>query len=89
MEVWEKGLSGGYLTKDSVSYGQYAAEAAGYKKGQSGAPINAVVVTQWGGKEIEEGKEKVVLTSLDTDSAIKIVQLYGQRSLIENVIFES
>jgi len=32
-------------------------------------------------------KEKVILTSKDTDSAIKIIHLYGQRSLIENCNF--
>jgi len=90
IEEWQygkKGLSGGYLSKGSVSYGQYAAEAAGNKKYKSGEPINAVVVTRWAGKEIEKGKEKVILTSLDTDSAIKVIQLYGQRSLIENCNF--
>ena len=90
IEEWKygkKGLSGGYLSKGSVSYGQYAAKAAGHKKYKTGEPINAVVVTRWGGKEIAEGKEKVILTSLDTDSAIKVIQLYGQRSLIENCNF--
>jgi hypothetical protein len=35
IEQWvygKKGLSGGYLSKGSVSYGQYAAEASGHKK---------------------------------------------------------
>jgi hypothetical protein len=90
IEEWKygkKGLSGGYLSKGSVSYGQYAAEAAGHKKDKSGEPINAVVVTRWAGKEISQGKEKVILTSLDTDSAIEVIQLYGKRSLIENCNF--
>ena len=90
IEEWKygkKGLSGGYLSKGSVSYGQYAAEAAGNKKDKSGEPINAVVVTRWAGKEIKEGNEKVILTSLDTDTAIEVIQLYGQRSLIENCNF--
>ena len=90
IEEWtygKKGLSGGYLSKGSVSYSQYAAEPAGDKKDQSGAPINAVVVTRWADKEISPGKEKVILTSMETDSAIKIIQLYGQRSLIENCNF--
>ena len=90
IEEWKygkKGLPGGYLSKGSVSYSQYAAEAAGNKKGQSGAPINAVVVTRWAGKEIAPGKEKVILTSKDADSAIEVIQLYGQRTLIENCNF--
>ena len=90
VEEWQygkKGLSGGYLTKGSVSYTQYAAEPAGNGKNQSGAPINGVVVTRWANQEIAPGKEKVMLTSLDTGSAIKIIKLYGQRSLIENSNF--
>jgi hypothetical protein len=90
VEEWKygkKGLSGGYLSKGTVSYSQYAPEPAGYKKNKSGAPLNAVVVTRWADKDIEPGKEKVILTSLETDSAIKVIQLYGQRSLIENCNF--
>ena len=90
IEEWEygkKGLSGGYLSKGSVSYSQYSSEPPGNKKGNDGAPINAVVVTRWADKEIAPGREKVILTSKDTDSAIKIIHLYGQRSLIENCNF--
>jgi len=90
IEEWKygkKGLSGGYLSKGSVSYSQYAEEPVGHKKGRDGAPINAVVVTRWADKEIAPGKEKVILTSLETDSAIKVIQIYGQRSLIENCNF--
>jgi len=87
VEEWrygKKGLSGGYLSKGSVSYAQYAEESAGDKKDRNGSPINAVVVTRWRDKEIAPGKEKVILTSLDTNSATKVIGLYGQRSLIEN-----
>lgn len=90
IEEWKygkKGLSGGYLSKGSVSYGQYAEEPAGSKKDKMGAPINAVVVTRWADKEIAPGNEKVIMTSLATNSAIKVIQLYGQRSLIENSNF--
>ena len=90
IEEWEygkKGMAGGYLSKGSVSYSQYAEEPVGSKKYKSGSPINAVVVTRWADKEIGPGKEKVILTSLETDSAIKVIQLYGQRSLIENCGF--
>jgi hypothetical protein len=90
IEEWsygKKGLSGGYLCKGSVSYSQYAAEPAGNKKDKNGAPVNAVVVTRWADKEITHGKEKVLLTSLDTGSAVKVIALYGQRSLIENCNF--
>jgi hypothetical protein len=87
IEEWQygkKGLSGGYLSKGSVSYSQYAEKPVGNKKDKAGAPINAVVVTRWADKEIAPGKEKVLLTSLETNSATKIIRLYGQRSLIEN-----
>jgi hypothetical protein len=90
IEEWKygkKGLSGGYLSKGSVSYSQYAEKPMQYKKDQGGAPINAVVVTRWRDKEIAPGKEKVILSSLETNSAIKLIQLYGQRSLIENCNF--
>jgi len=86
IEEWQygKGLSGGYMTKGSVSYAQYAERPEAGKKTASGAPLNAVVVTRWDGKEISRGNEKVILTSLETDSAVKVIKLYGQRSLIEN-----
>ena len=90
IEEWKygkKGLSGGYLSKESVSYSQYAEKPAGTKKGESGAPINAVVVTRWANQEITPGNEKVILSSLDTDSAIELIQIYGKRSLIENCNF--
>lgn len=90
IEEWrygKKGLSGGYLSKGSVSYAQYAAQPAGDKKDKNGAPINAVVVTRWRDQEITPGKEKVILTSRETNSATKIIGLYGQRSLIENCNF--
>jgi len=91
IEEWrygKKGMSGGYICKGSVSYTQYAEEpTAGFQKETNGAPINAVVVTRWRDTEISKGKEKVLLTSLETDSATKIIGLYGQRSLIENCNF--
>ena len=90
VEEWEygkKGLSGGYLTTGSVAYSQYAPEPVGSKKDESGMPINAVVVTRWAGKEITPGKEKVILTSKEANSAIEVIQEYGQRTLIENCNF--
>ena len=90
IEEWKygkKGLAGGYLSKGSVSYSQYAEDSAKDNRYKEGAPINAVVVTRWRDKEISPGKEKVMLTSLDTNSATKIIALYGQRSLIENCNF--
>lgn len=90
IEEWKygkKGMAGGYLSKGSVSYAQYAKEPAGHKKDKNGAPLNAVVVTRWRDKEIEPGKEKVIMTSKDTDSATKLIAAYGQRSLIENCNF--
>lgn len=90
VEEWEygkKGLSGGYLAKGSVAYSQYAPEPIGSKKDESGSPLDAVVVTRWAGKEIAPGKEKVILTSKEAESAIEVIQGYGQRSLIENCNF--
>jgi len=87
IEEWEygkKGLSGGYLSKGSVSYSQYSDMEAGNKKYENGTPVNAVVVTRWAGCEIEVGKEKVIITSLDVNSAIEVIELYGKRTLIEN-----
>ena len=87
IEEWKygkKGMSGGYLSKGSVSYTQYAEEPNNNK---DGAPINGVVVTRWRDMEIAPGKEKVILTSMDTDSAIDVIGTYGQRSLIENCNF--
>ena len=83
----KKGMSGGYLSKGSVSYAQYAAQAAGSKKHNNGAPLDAVVVTRWAGKEIAPGNEKVIITSADAQSATELIELYGQRSLIENCNF--
>jgi hypothetical protein len=90
VEEWsygKKGVSGGYLSKGSVSYSQYADEPAGANKSKGGAPIDAVVVTRWAGKEIAPGKEKVILTSKDAADAIGPIKEYGQRSLIENCNF--
>lgn len=90
IERWKygkKGSSGGYLCKGSVSYSQYSAEDVGHQKDKNGEPLNAVVVTIWRDKEISPGNERVLLTSLDTDSAIKVIGLYGHRSLIENCNF--
>ena len=90
IEEWaygKKGVSGGYLSKGSVSYVQYSDNPVGDKKDMNGAPINAVVVARWRDKEIASGKEKVILTSMDTNSAVAVISLYGQRSLIENCNF--
>jgi len=88
---WEhgQGKSGGYFCAGSVSYSQYSANPSPFQKGQEhdGDPLNAVVITRFAGKEIAVGKEKVIITSLDTDNALDIVKLYGQRTLIENCTF--
>jgi len=90
IEEWEygkKGLSGGYLSKGSVSYSQYSDVDAGNKKYKNGSPLNAVVVTRWDGEEISAGNEKVIVTSGEVGSAVELIELYGQRSLIENCNF--
>ncbi len=84
----KKGKSGGYLVQDVVSYGQYAKEPAGEKKYKNGAPLNAVVITQWRDRPIESGKEKVLLTSLDTKDAVHVMKSYRVRTFIENCGFE-
>lgn len=83
----KKGKSGGYLVQGAVSYGQYAKTAAGDKKSLNGAPLNAVVVTQWQDRPIQQGKEKVLLTSLETKDAVRVMKSYRLRTFIENCGF--
>jgi hypothetical protein len=90
IEEWsyrKKGLSGGYLSKGTVSYSQYSHESERTKMVKDGAALNAVVITRWADKEIEAGKEKVLISSIETNSAKKIMALYRHRSLIENCNF--
>jgi len=90
IETWEygsHGLSGGFLVKGAVSYDQYSKENIGFKKNKTGSPINAVCITMWAGKEIAVGREKVIMTSADVNSAKEIQQIYKKRSLIENCTF--
>ena len=81
----KKGMSGGYMVKGSVSYTQYSETGDENKK--DGCPLNAVVVTKWADKEVAIGKEKVILTTLDTDDAIHVLKSYRARSLVENCGF--
>ena len=72
------------------SYDQYGDEEHvkhANSKGFVGNVLNAVVVTKWQGTAYEVGKEKVFLTSLPVDSPIDVLDLYDQRSLIENTAF--
>jgi hypothetical protein len=89
MSQWPygKGLSGGYGVEGLLSYFDYNPQDKSVKdnKQTNGSPINAVVVTQWRGKNIMPGKEHVLLTSLATEGKAHVVaQQYRLRSLIEN-----
>jgi len=81
----KKGMSGGYMVKGAVSYTQYS--EAGEENKKDGCPLNAVVITKWSDKEITAGREKVILTTLETDDAIHVLKSYRARSLIENCGF--
>ncbi|MHB9143601.1 MAG: transposase [Paludibacter sp.] len=83
----KKGNAGGYLVQGALSYAQYAEVAAGNKKYKNGDPLNAVVVTIWGDHPIEAGKEKVLLTTLNTNDAVEVMKSYRMRTFIENCGF--
>lgn len=90
MSQWPygKGLSGGYGVEGLLSYFDYNPQSVKDNKQTDGSLINAVVVTQWRGKNITPGKEHVLLTSLDTEGKAHLVaQQYRLRSLIENCGF--
>lgn len=46
--------------------------------------VNAVVITRWNGHEVPEGEQKVLLTSLNVDDPLFIVELYRKRAEMEN-----
>ena len=46
--------------------------------------LNAVVVTRWKGKNVPEGKQVVLITSLPVDDPLSIVALYRKRAEMEN-----
>ena len=89
IETWKygKGQSGGFMVPGLLSYSDYNREPAKSKKHCNGCAINAVVVTIWREKQITEGKEKVLLTSLTGNSAVDIIKNYRLRSYIENCGF--
>lgn len=89
IERWKygKGESGGYMVPGLRSYSEYNKEPVKSKKYRNGCVLNAVVVTIWRGKQISVGKEKVLLTSLDNNTAVDIIKKYRLRSYIENCGF--
>jgi len=89
IETWQygKGKSGGYLVPGLMSYGEYNQVPAESKKYRNGSKLNAVVVTMWRGYEITSGKEKVLLTSLCNQDAVRVIMHYRLRSYIENCGF--
>jgi hypothetical protein len=46
--------------------------------------LNAVVVTRWKGREVSQGEQKVLITSLPMDDPLLIVELYRKRAEMEN-----
>jgi len=46
--------------------------------------LNAVVVTRWKGREVPQGEQKVLITSLPVDDPLLIVELYRKRAEMEN-----
>ena len=77
--------------KGLTSYDQYGDEEHNQKnqfsKEFTGNKINAVMVTEWDGKEYLPGKEKVFLTTLQINQPLKIIDKYDLRSLVENTTF--
>ena len=77
--------------KGLTSYDQYGDEEHNQKdkfsKDFKGNKINAVMVTEWDGKEYPRGKEKVFLTTLQVNRPLQIIDKYDLRSLIENETF--
>jgi len=76
---------------DLTSYDQYGDEEHNqenkFSKDFTGNKINAVMVTEWGGKVYPAGKEKVFLTTLQINRPLQIIDKYDLRSLIENTTF--
>jgi hypothetical protein len=46
--------------------------------------LNAVVVTRWNGREVQQEEQKVLITSLPVDDPLMIVELYRKRAEMEN-----
>lgn len=86
LSEWKYGKSTckGYSIEGLLTYIQYNDKNVKSNKDTNGTPINAAVVTEWRGKKVAEGKEKVFITSLPDANASKILQFYRLRSYIEN-----
>jgi len=82
LDEWKYGKDTckGYGVDGLLSYFQYNNKDVKDNKRTNGTPINAVVVTEWRGKQISEGKEKVFITSIPAKNASKIAQYYRLRS---------
>lgn len=57
------------------------------RKDFRGNAINAVVVSSWQGEQYKLDEEKVFLTSLAVSKPLEVLDLYDERSLIENTLF--
>jgi hypothetical protein len=57
--------------------------ASGGRRGPK-PTLNAVVVTRWKGKDVPEAKQVVLITSLNIDDPLWIVELYRKRAEMEN-----
>lgn len=89
LDEWKYGkdICKGYGVNGLFSYIQYNDESIKDNKRTNGTPINAIVVTEWRGKKVSEGKEKVFITSLPVKNASEIAKKYRLRSYIENCGF--
>ena len=65
------------------SYGPADETAKKHRRNGRGRALNAVVVEAWDGKPGTPGEEVVFLTNLPVMDALRIFDLYDERSLIE------
>lgn len=86
--AYGKSICRGYGVNGLRSYLAYNPQGVKDNKKTNGAPLNAIVITQWRGNAIEPEKQKVLLTSLPAeDNVASIAIMYRLRSLIENCGF--
>lgn len=65
------------------TYGPSAECAKKHRKNARGHALNAVVVDTWNNKQARENEEVVFLTNLPVKNALRVYDLYDERSLIE------
>jgi len=68
------------------SYAPADEQAPRYRKDARGHALNAVVVEQWDGTSCPAGKETVFLTNLPVHEALRVFDVYDERSQIETCV---